>query len=102
MFWLKLNALHGAGRMKCRCVMPVGLQNYRKNIAALWECISTIFTMKLKMATETEFKNLLSHYVEMLNAGKIMGLRMFAAYQFIERPEYVDWASDVLQHVTCR
>jgi len=52
--------------------------------------------------TEEEFRNLLGHYVDMLNAGKIIGLRMFAAYQFVERPEYIEWAKEVLKGVTCR
>jgi len=52
--------------------------------------------------TEEEFRFLLGHYVEMLNAGKIIGLRMFAAYQFVERPEYVEWAKEILKEVTCR
>lgn len=51
---------------------------------------------------EDEFKNLLGHYVELMNAGKITGLRMFAAYQFVERPEYAEWAKEVLEGVTCR
>jgi hypothetical protein len=52
--------------------------------------------------TEGEFRFLLGHYVDMLNAGKIIGLRMFAAYQFVERPEYIEWAKEVLEGVTCR
>jgi len=52
--------------------------------------------------TEEEFRFLLGHYVEMLNAGKIIGLRIFAAYQFVERPEYVEWAKEILEEVTCR
>ena len=52
--------------------------------------------------TEEEFRFLLGHYVDMLNAGKIAGLRIFAAYQFVERPEYIDWAKEVLEGVTCK
>jgi hypothetical protein len=52
--------------------------------------------------TEEEFRFLLGHYVEMLNAEKIIGLRMFAAYQFLERPEYIEWAKDILKEVSCR
>jgi hypothetical protein len=52
--------------------------------------------------TEGEFRTLLGHYVDMLNQGKIAGLRMFAAYQFKERPEYIDWAEEILEGVTCR
>jgi hypothetical protein len=52
--------------------------------------------------TEEEFKNTLKLYVDMLNAGKLAGLRIFGAHQFIERPEYVDWAKEVLAGVTCR
>ncbi len=52
--------------------------------------------------TEEEFRFLLGYYVDMLNAGKIAGLRIFAAYQFVERPEYIDWAKEVLEGVTCK
>jgi hypothetical protein len=52
--------------------------------------------------TEEEFRFLLRHYVDMLNAGKIAGLRIFAAYQFVERPEYIGWAKEVLRGVTCK
>lgn len=51
---------------------------------------------------EAEFRTLLSHYVELLNEDKIQGLRMFAAYQFNERPEFIDWAEEILSGVTCR
>gem|GEM_PF-1495647 len=51
---------------------------------------------------ENEFRTLLSHYVDLLNEGYIQGLRMFAAYQFQERPEYIDWAEEILEGVTCR
>lgn len=51
---------------------------------------------------EQEFKTLLGHFVDLLNEGRIAGIRMFAAYQFVERPEYVGWAREILQRVTCR
>lgn len=51
---------------------------------------------------EEEFRTLLSHFVDMLNQDKIQGLRIFAAYQFHERPEYIDWAEEILEGVTCR
>ena len=52
--------------------------------------------------SEEEFRSLLSLYVELLNAGRIAGLRVFAAYQLMDRPEYVDWARETLSGVTCR
>lgn len=51
---------------------------------------------------EEEFRTLLSHFVELLNENKIQGLRIFAAYQFHERPEYIEWAEEILGGVTCR
>lgn len=51
--------------------------------------------------TEAEFKNLLSLYVEFLNDKKIAGLRIFAAYQLLERPEYIDWAKDIMESIEC-
>ena len=52
--------------------------------------------------TEEEFRSVLGHYVAMANAGKIRGFRMFAAYQFEERPEYIRWAKEILEDVQCR
>lgn len=51
---------------------------------------------------EEEFRTLLKHFVDLLNEDRIQGLRMFAAYQFEERPEYIDWAEEILEGVTCR
>jgi hypothetical protein len=52
--------------------------------------------------TEDEFKNVLGHFVDMANSGKIAGLRIFAAYQLLERPEYIGWAKEVLGRLTCK
>jgi hypothetical protein len=52
--------------------------------------------------TEEEFRMVLGHYVEMVNAGKLAGLRIFSAGQFEERPEYLGWAKDVLSDLDCR
>ncbi len=52
--------------------------------------------------TEKEFRRVLRHYVELVNQGRLAGLRIFAAYQFEERPEYVGWAQEVLAGLTCR
>ena len=46
--------------------------------------------------TEDEFKSVLGHYVDMVNAGKLKGLRIFEAGQLQERPEYIGWAKEVL------
>ncbi len=51
--------------------------------------------------TEDEFKTVLGHYVEMVNAGKLAGLRIFSAGQFKERPEYIGWAKEVLSGLKC-
>jgi len=51
--------------------------------------------------TEDEFKSVLGHYVEMINAGKLTGLRVFAAGQFEERPEYLGWAKEVFSGLKC-
>jgi len=51
--------------------------------------------------TEDEFKTVLGHYVEMVNAGKLAGLRIFSAGQFEERPEYIGWAKEVLSGLQC-
>ena len=37
---------------------------------------------------EEEFKRVLTHYVDMVNKGKLAGLRIFSAGQLVERPEY--------------
>jgi hypothetical protein len=52
--------------------------------------------------SEAEFRDVLGHYVEMVNAGKLAGLRIFSAGQFEERPEYVEWAKEVLAELKCR
>ncbi len=46
--------------------------------------------------SEEEFKRVLRHYVFMLRENKIAGLRIFSAGQLFERPEYVDWANEIL------
>ena len=51
--------------------------------------------------TEDEFKTVLGHYVEMINAGKLAGLRVFSAGQFEERPEYLVWAKEILSGLKC-
>ncbi len=51
--------------------------------------------------SEDEFKSVLSYYVEMVNAGKLAGLRIFSAGQFEERPEYIGWAKEVLSGLKC-
>jgi hypothetical protein len=51
--------------------------------------------------TESEFKTVLGHYVELVNAGKLAGLRVFSAGQFEERPEYKEWAKEVLSGLKC-
>ncbi len=51
--------------------------------------------------TEDEFKMVLGHYVEMINAGKLTGLRVFSAGQFEERPEYLVWAKEILSELKC-
>ena len=52
--------------------------------------------------TEEEFRTVLGHYVEMVNAGKLAGLRIFSAGQFEERPEYLGWAKEVMKALECR
>lgn len=49
--------------------------------------------------SEEEFKRVLGHYVSMLNAGKIAGLRIFSAGQLYKRPEYIEWAKEILKNV---
>ena len=47
--------------------------------------------------TEEQFKNVLKLYVEHVNAGKLNGLRIYCACQFVERPEYNRWAKEVMK-----
>lgn len=49
--------------------------------------------------SEEEFKKVLGHYVSMLNKGKITGLRIFSAGQLFKRPEYIDWAKEILDEI---
>lgn len=49
--------------------------------------------------SEEEFKRVLSHYVSMLNENKIAGLRIFGAGQLYKRPEYIEWAKEILQEI---
>lgn len=52
--------------------------------------------------TEEEFRFVLGTYVDLVNEGVIEGLRIFSAGQFLERPEYMDWAEEVLDGLQCR
>lgn len=49
--------------------------------------------------SEEEFKRVLGHYVSMLNSGKIAGLRIFSAGQLYKKPEYIDWAKEILDGI---
>lgn len=49
--------------------------------------------------SEDEFKNVLRHYVSMMNENKIAGLRIFSAGQLYKRPEYIEWAKDILAEI---
>jgi hypothetical protein len=46
--------------------------------------------------TEEEYKKTLGLYVDLVNQGKIDGLRVFRAGQLLERPEYQEWTREVL------
>lgn len=49
--------------------------------------------------TEAEFKKLLGYYVDLVNEDKLVGIRIFSAGQFEERPEYLTWAKEVLERL---
>lgn len=49
--------------------------------------------------SEDEFKNVLRHYVSMMNENKIAGLRIFSAGQLYKRPEYIEWAKEILAEI---
>lgn len=49
--------------------------------------------------TEEEFKKILGHYVDLMNENKLVGVRLFSAEQFVERPEYIEWAKEVLERL---
>ncbi|MGM0376292.1 MAG: hypothetical protein ACQEQ0_05925 [Bacteroidota bacterium] len=49
--------------------------------------------------TKEEFKDVLGYYVEMVNADKLDGLRIFSAGQLLERPEYIEWGKEVLSEL---
>jgi hypothetical protein len=51
--------------------------------------------------SEEEFKSVLGLYVEMINERKLAGLRIFSAGQLLERPEYQEWAKEVLSKLKC-
>jgi len=46
--------------------------------------------------SEADFKYILGVYVNHLNAGKTRGIRFFRVAQFNERPQYLQWAKEVL------
>ncbi len=47
--------------------------------------------------TEEEFKAVIKLYVDHINAGKLNGLRIYCACQFVQRPEYITWAKEALK-----
>ncbi|MFC2124762.1 hypothetical protein ACFLU5_08120 [Bacteroidota bacterium] len=51
--------------------------------------------------SEKEFKDVLGLYVELVNEGKLTGLRIFSAGQLLERPEYQEWAKEILSGLKC-
>ncbi len=46
--------------------------------------------------TEREFRDLLGLYVAHVRADRLAGLRFFCACQLVERPQYVEWAREVM------
>lgn len=46
--------------------------------------------------SEEEFKATLRIYRDLLNAGRLAGLRIFSAGQLRQRPEYIEWAKEIL------
>lgn len=46
--------------------------------------------------TEEEFREILGHYVKLMNENKLVGVRLFNADLFNERPEYIPWAQEIL------
>jgi hypothetical protein len=46
--------------------------------------------------SESDFKYILGAYVKHLKAGKTVGIRFFRAAQFQQRPQYVEWAKEIL------
>lgn len=46
--------------------------------------------------TEAEFKTILGHFVDLMNEGKLVGVRLFSAELFTDRPEYLPWAKEIL------
>lgn len=51
--------------------------------------------------SEEEFRFVLGHFVDLVNEEKLAGLRIFSAYQLIDRPEYIMWAKEVLSNLNC-
>ena len=47
--------------------------------------------------TKEQFHNALKLCVSNINAGKLDGLRVYCACQFVQRPEYVTWAKEVMK-----
>jgi hypothetical protein len=47
--------------------------------------------------TEEQYKSTLKIYVDQINAGKLDGLRVYCASQFVQRPEYVTWAKEIMK-----
>jgi hypothetical protein len=52
---------------------------------------------RARWLTEEQFKNTLKLFVNHINAGKLNGLRIYCASQFVERPEYVTWAKEIMK-----
>lgn len=49
--------------------------------------------------SEAEFKRVLTYYVSMLKQNKIAGIRIFSAGQLYQRPEYIEWAKDIMKDI---
>jgi hypothetical protein len=52
---------------------------------------------RARWLTEEQFKSALKLFVNHINAGKLNGLRVYCASQFVERPEYVAWAKEIMK-----
>lgn len=46
--------------------------------------------------TESEFRTILGHFVDLMNQDKLVGVRLFSAELFTERAEYIPWAKEIL------
>lgn len=73
-----------------------GLERFPDKWAVAGVYLSSGATGQERWLSHDDFRKVLTFYVKLLNEGKIHGIRLFSADQFLSKPEYIPIAKEIL------